>query len=46
MVAGADAAISGEASTMKPELFIGDADGPEHVIDTASDGTTLMDCRG
>ena len=31
---------------MQPERFIGDADGPEHVIDKASDGTPLPDCRG
>ena len=31
---------------MNAELFIGDADGLEHVIRTASDGTPITDCRG
>lgn len=31
---------------MNAERFYGDADGPDLVIDRASDGTLLPDCRG
>ena len=31
---------------MNAERFYGDADGPELLIDRATDGTPLPDCRG
>jgi hypothetical protein len=31
---------------MKPQPFFGGADGPDAVIDVASDGTPLKDLRG
>ena len=31
---------------MNAERFVGDAEGPEQVINKADDGTTLPDCRG
>src|SRR5262245_18945048 len=35
-----------ETGIMNAELFIGDADGTEAIIDKADDGTPLENCRG